>query len=287
MAALTFRADDGTRLAASSWGSSRSPTVLLVHGAGQTRHAWRDTARRIAEFGWHAVAVDLRGHGDSDWSRDGRYEIESFVGDLRSVADQLGSPVLVGASLGGTIALVAVGESDRRFATALVLVDIVTRPNPTGAERVRTFMRSGLAGFASLEEAADAVATYLPSRERPTDLSGLRKNLRQRDDGRWVWHWDPAFLIPVDERSGQPTRLRVSAQRLDQAAERVSIPTFLVRGGASDVVTDDGEAHLLKLIPAARSVVVPAAGHMVAGDQNDRFADAVLEFLNGPDVARR
>src|SRR5439155_21066479 len=101
-------------------------------------------------------------------------------------------PRLVGASLGGLAALVAVGQSDD-LATALVLVDVTPMVEMDGALRIRDFMVEGLDSFERLEDAADAIAAFIPNRPRPSDLSGLRKNLRQRD-GRWYWHWDPRFM---------------------------------------------------------------------------------------------
>jgi pimeloyl-ACP methyl ester carboxylesterase len=129
-------------------------------------------------------------------------------------------------------------------------------------------------GFASLEEVADAIAAYNPLRRRPRNLDGLRKNVRQHSDGRWYWHWDPAFMRIDDEpqRHIDPERLRV-------AAAHVTIPTLLVRGVQSDVVSDAGLADMLQLIPHAQTVDVEAAGHMVAGDDNDVFADRLQAFL--------
>jgi len=267
-------------LVGDAWGDPAAPPVLLLHGGGQTRHAWGGTARALAAKGWRAIAVDLRGHGESGWSPDGVYGLVPFVGDVRYLANDMadtGTPaVLVGASLGGLASLVAIGEAPHAPATALVLVDVVPRMEPEGVDRIKAFMTSAPDGFANIEEAADAVAAYLHHRPRPDDLSGLRKNLRQRPDGRWVWHWDPAFMT-------QGTRHNEfdDIDRLAAAARAITVPTLLVRGGISDVVSVDGARELQALIPHARLVDVAGAGHMVAGDRNDRFSDAVLTFLDG------
>ena len=123
----------------------------------------------------------------------------------------------------------------------------------------------------------------LPNRKRPNDLSGLRKNVRQRDDGKWVWHWDPRFFNRIGQGNdaGEPTAGRLTPfDRLADASRKIKVPTLLVRGGASDVVSPEGAAELRQLIPHAETVDVAGAGHMVAGDRNDRFNDSVIEFLD-------
>jgi pimeloyl-ACP methyl ester carboxylesterase len=249
-------------------------TVLLLHGGGQTRHSWARSGPRFAEAGWTTVSLDARGHGDSDWAPSGDYSMDGLVGDLRRVVAQLGaSPVLIGASMGGLTSLLAEGEHPGS-ARALVLVDVAPRLESAGTDHILTFMSSAPDGFASLEEVAEAIAAYNPHRKRPTRLDGLRKNVRQGDDGRWRWHWDPAFLRVRDE----PTR-QTAYERLRSAAEQVTVPTLLVRGASSDVVSSEGAAELQQLVPHAQIREVQA-GHMVAGDDNDVFATEVVEFLD-------
>jgi len=267
----------GLRLVGDRWGSHPSRgTVLLLHGGGQTRHSWARTGVRLADAGYLALALDARGHGDSSWDPGGDYSIDTFVADLLAVVATLPErPTLVGASLGGITALLATGEHPG-LARALVLVDVVVAVEPAGVNHIRTFMTSHLGGFSSLEEVADAIAVYNPNRPRPRTLDGLRKNVRRHDDGRWYWHWDPAFMRITDE----PQR-RVDQQRLRAAAARVEIPTLLVRGARSDVVSDAGLTDMLRLIPHAEAVAVGGAGHMVAGDDNDVFAVTLETFLAG------
>jgi non-heme chloroperoxidase len=156
----------------------------------------------------------------------------------------------------------------------LVLVDVVPRIDPAGAERIGAFMRARPDGFASLDEAAQAVADYVPGRPRPSDTSGLQKNLREGDDGRWRWHWDPAFL-------GSFGRFDPTEREADlvEAARRLTLPTLVVRGGLSDVVSEEGVQEFLALVPQAEYVNVADASHMVAGDRNDAFTRAVVSFL--------
>lgn len=249
-------------------------TILLLHGGGQTRHSWSRSGPRFARAGWSTISIDTRGHGDSDWAPDGDYSMDALVADLTAVIDQLGvSPVLVGASMGGLTSLVAEGESPG-LAQALVLVDVAPRIETAGTDRILAFMAAAPDGFDTLEDVADAIAAYNPHRPRPATLDGLRKNVRQGDDGRWRWHWDPAFLRVPDEPARQTAHARLAA-----AAGGITVPTLLVRGQSSDVVSPEGVAELLELVPHAE-VREAAAGHMVAGDDNDVFAAQVTDFLD-------
>ena len=270
-------AGDGIELAATAYGDESARTVLLSHGGGQTRHAWGTAGEVFAERGWYSLSLDLRGHGDSDWAADGAYGMTNFAADLRAVAATCPDrPAFVGASLGGLASLVAAGESEAPVASALVLVDVTPTVEMEGAMRIRDFMLQGMDGFASLEEAADVIAAYVPNRPRPKDLSGLRKNLRERD-GRWHWHWDPRFIRARSGIDGQEGL--VDHDRLAAAAARVTIPTLLVRGRMSDIVSEEGVRELQQLVPHAEVVDVAGAGHMVAGDRNDAFNDAVVDFI--------
>ena len=263
---------DGLTLAADIAGPTGAPTVILGHGGGQTRHSWDKCELQLAEAGYFAINYDLRGHGDSDWSRDGEYTMEARADDLRRVAAAGSRPfALVGASMGGVTALVAATLG--LDAAAIVLVDIVPKMNLAGADKVRGFMGASPNGFASLEEAADAISAYYPDRPRPKDLSGLHKNLRLGDDGRYRWHWDPRMMADM---RGDPRRL---LETMDAADWTDRIPTLLIRGMKSDIVDDDGVADLRRRIPALEVADIRGAGHMVAGDRNDEFNAAVIEFL--------
>jgi pimeloyl-ACP methyl ester carboxylesterase len=271
---------DGLRLAADAVGDPKNPPCLLAHGGGQTRHSWHHTAEVLAQAGWYAVSMDLRGHGDSDWSPTGGYLLDDFCRNTISVTRYLGRPVLIGASLGGTSALAAMGATRTDpCGRALVLVDVAPHIEPAGADRILDFMSEHMtSGFASLDEVADAVHAYNPHRPRPSDLSGLHKNVRQREDGRWYWHWDPAFMSirPTDDEA-RTRQHRTDV--LEDAARSLQVPTLLVRGRRSDLLSENGAHEFLKMVPHARYVDVGGAGHMVAGDRNDAFGTAVVEFL--------
>lgn len=277
MTELRLRGHEGVTLAAHALGDPAAPPVLLLHGGGQTRHAWSGTARALADRGFYAVTLDLRGHGESDWSPDGSYRAAHFFADVEAVVATFAiPPVIVGASLGGAIGLFVAAAKNVRV-RALVLVDIALRAEMEGVERIVRFMESGSGGFASLEDAADAIAAYLPHRRRPLRVDGLKKNLRLRD-GRWYWHWDPAML-----QSLKIGDLRASGAFVD-AAKRLDVPVLLVRGEQSDVVSEEIAREFLEIVPAARYVDVGGAHHMVAGDANDPFTQAVVDFVD--DVVR-
>lgn len=280
-ATIELSGHDGIELAATVAGDPAAPAVLLAHGGGQTRHSWHTTTAHLGASGWYAVSIDLRGHGDSEWSPDGSYTLEVFRDDLIAVAATLDRPVMIGASLGGTAALAALGHTaDRPCGRALVLVDVAPHIETTGADRIRDFMTEHVdTGFASLEEVADAVHAYNPHRPRPRDLDGLRKNVRRRDDGRWYWHWDPAFMRPRSVDNDE-TRIRlIRREVLEDAARSLTVPTLLVRGRQSDLLSEQGARDFLAMVPHAELADVGGAGHMVAGDRNDAFNDAVVGFL--------
>lgn len=269
-----FVTSSGISLAATVVGSAAGPPVVLTHGAGQTRNAWRATAQWLAAAGFQAVTVDMRGHGDSQWAPDARYDRDALVDDLVDVCLALAtSPALVGASSGGMTSLLAVGEG-RIDASALVLVDVVPELELDGVQPIVAFMTAYPDGFATLDAAAQAVAEYLPHRPRPVTVDGLRRNLRCGADGRWRWHWDPRFLGGALEE-----RLRLTP-RAQEAVASLEIPTLLVRGAASDVVSVAGVESFLEAAPHAEYLDVTGAGHMVAGDDNDRFGSALVGFLS-------
>jgi pimeloyl-ACP methyl ester carboxylesterase len=277
----TFLGANGNRLVASEMGAAGRP-VLLLHGGGQTRHAWSKTARRLAEAGFHAVTLDQRGHGDSEWPPEGGYAFTDFADDAAAVAQQLAAeqnakPIAIGASLGGIAALLALARAGGPVFGGLILVDIVPQMDPKGVDHIQGFMRARAAeGFATIEEAAEAVAAYLPHRPRPTSLDGLKKNLRRHPDGRWRWHWDPRFL---DGPRSINTDWEEVGRTLDAATRALAVPTLLVRGGSSELVTNEAARAFIAAAPGAEYVDVADARHMVAGDRNDVFANAILHFL--------
>ena len=285
--AVRFEGRDGLLIAGDRRGRPEDAPVVFLHGGGQTRHSWHGTATAVASAGWQAITLDARGHGESAWSDVGDYRLSSFAEDVHLVVDRLAErPVLVGASLGGLTAILLTGELHPGVARGVVLVDIIPDMEQAGADRIQSFMAEHAAdGFASLEEVADAVAAYNPHRPRPTDLAGLRKNVRERD-GRFYWHWDPRF---IGGTADFPPSEVADAPRLHEAVARMvaDVPVMLVRGRASDLVSAEKAAEFCRRYPSVEFVDVTGAGHMVAGDRNDAFTAAVVRFLSElrPDAA--
>jgi pimeloyl-ACP methyl ester carboxylesterase len=276
---VAFRGVDDLSLVADEWNRGAEsaegrPTILMLHGGGQNRYSWKNTGQILADAGFHVVAMDSRGHGDSDRSPTANYALETLCADTLQVLYQISRPVvLIGASMGGMTGILAAHEAGPELVAKLVLVDVVPRYEKDGSARIRDFMFSHVHGFDSLDEAAEAVAVYLPHRTTPRSPEGLKKNLRLRD-GRWYWHWDPAFLTkPEDDPF---TRV----DKLEQAAINLEIPILLIRGKLSDVVSAEGVEEFLAKVPHAEFVELSEAGHTAAGDDNDAFSEVVVRFVN-------
>ncbi|OLT18637.1 hypothetical protein BJF78_00535 [Pseudonocardia sp. CNS-139] len=265
-------AADGLTLAGDAWGDPPWDAVLL-HGGGQTRSAWGRTGSRLHAHGLSVLSVDLRGHGTSAWDEAGRYSFRDHGRDLAAILAANPRPVIaVGASLGGSTSLHAALLRPEKF-RAVVLVDIAPTMQRTGVNRIVGFMRSHPDGFASIAEAQSAVAAYQSHRRRPPG-DGLRRNLRETPDGRWVWHWDPRTLDFANE--GWYLRQQ---EDMTAAIRALDVPVILVRGAESDVIVDSDVAYFAALGAHTRHVEVPNARHMVAGDENDVFLDQIIAEL--------
>lgn len=268
----TIISRDQLVLVADDLGPLGAPVVILLHGGGQTRHSWSGAARALSAQGYRVINFDSRGHGESGWSDEGAYSLDDRVADLEAIVAQIDQPfALVGASLGGATSIHAVASAMRP--AAVVLVDIVPHPEPEGISRIVNFMRGHPKGFATLDEAVDAVAAYNPERPRPRDPKGLLRNLRHRKDGRYYWHWDPRIV------ADRPQVYHETMQQSAGALADIGVPVMLVRGLKSDVVSDAGVAAFRELVPALEVADVGGAGHMVAGDRNDAFNASVIGFL--------
>lgn len=270
---------DGLALATQHWRGEREPALVFAHGFGQTRHAWNGSARTLAGQGYDTTTFDARGHGESGRLADGDYHMEQFVTDLLAVTKHATpssgrKPVLVGASMGGLLGMVAAGEPAHACPfSALILVDITPRWETKGVERILGFMRAHPDGFASYDEAATAIEAYLPHRRERKTEEQLKPLLREGADGRLRWHWDPAMLDGVVHESEryQP--------RLFAAAANIQVPVLLLSGARSDVVSAHTVDEFLRVVPHARHVSLADATHMVAGDANDAFTREIARFL--------
>ncbi|ODP38478.1 hypothetical protein BFL28_13800 [Sphingomonas turrisvirgatae] len=265
----------GNRIAIERTGAPGASAVILLHGGGQKRQSWRRTGKQLAAAGWQAIACDVRGHGDSDPAPDGDYGYDRLVEDATSLIQAAGGrAVLVGASLGGKIALAAAGRLPPDMIRALVLVDAVPRSLESGIARVASILRPPPDGFDSPQAAAAALAATNGTATAPDAGARLQRNMRRDAAGRWHWHWDPRFFDPSHGLGIQP-----ALTRLEDAARRVTAPTLLVRGELSDVTDAAGAAALAACIAHLEIAVIAGAGHMVVGDRNDTFDAILLDFL--------
>jgi pimeloyl-ACP methyl ester carboxylesterase len=276
---VKFLGAEGNTIVADCYGASGGQLAILLHGGGQTRHSWRRTADALARRGYHAVVYDHRGHGDSDWVSSGRYELPDFAADLCAVVGQLdpgSAPALVGASLGGLTSLTAVGGAMLSPISAIVLADVVHRANPAGAGQLRSFMDANPDGYATLEEAAAAIEQHMPHRTGRRNLEGLARNMRQRADGRWRWHWDPAFMA---KRQSSGQRFGGGSPQLLDAIRNIDVPLLLARGDRSEIVTPELAKEFRVLLPSADYVELEGVGHMVSGDDNAPFTRVLVDYL--------
>lgn len=270
----TFIGAQGQTIVAERVGEG--PPVLLAHGGGQTRAAWTKVSRALAEEGYQAIAIDMRGHGESEWSPSGAYHFSDFAADLIAISETLqGKPSVVGASLGGLAGLLAEGELRPGIFTSLTLVDVTPQLEPEGVAHILGFMTAHIdEGFATAEEAAAAIGAYLPHRKQRGPSETLERYLRRCDDGRLRWHWDPRFITAANQSLPEDSEARFVA-----AARRLDLPVHLIRGASSNLVSSEAAQQFLRFAPHATYTDIAGAGHMVVGDRNDAFTDAIVRFL--------
>ena len=245
-----------------------------------------DARARSATRGWRGYSVDLRGHGDSEWAADGDYTLDALSGDVLAISRTFDTPpALVGASLGGISSLAAIGEHpDEDVARALVLVDVAPRIEEAGPRcaSARSWPSTWTTGFASLDEVADAIQRVQPAPAPPDRTSaGSRRTCASGDDGRWYWHWDPAFISRQARRQGRDALVaRRSGAAPGRGARAHASRRCSSAAGSATCSARRARRSCSQLVPHARLVDVAGAGHMVAGDRNDLFNDAVVGFLD-------
>jgi pimeloyl-ACP methyl ester carboxylesterase len=270
-----FTGGDGQRLAADQYGPDERTPVLLIGGLGQTRHSWTRAAKRIAATGRRAITLDMRGHGESERAPDGRYGYPQQVGDIVAVVRAIGRPVVVaGNSLGGKIGLAAAGSAGPDVVAGLTMVDTVPRSRAEGIASVTGPMASPAEGFASPADAAAQVALGRGEPVTATLVERLQRNMRRDGSGRWHWHWDQRYLDPAQQIGSG-----AGSDMLEAFARRVRVPALLAWCELSEVVDAAGINALRAIMPQLEVEVIEGARHMIVGDQNDAFANALVAFL--------
>lgn len=262
---------DGLALVGERMDASSSPSVLFAHGFGQTRQSWSGAQSALACQGIGSIAWDMRGHGESGRNSDAlHYQAEQFADDVHLLSKQFETkPLLVGASMGGLTGMMV--QARHEAFAALVLVDVTPRWEIAGVARIMAFMNAFPHGFDSYEHAADVIASYLPHRRERKSSKQLQFLLREHQ-GRLMWHWDRRMLTEFVEHSEH------LQDDIREAARQIKVPTLLISGGKSDIVSKHTVEDFLQLVPHALHHHLPDATHMVAGDDNDAFNDTLLNF---------
>jgi pimeloyl-ACP methyl ester carboxylesterase len=256
------------------WGPAAAPAVLCLHGGGQTAYMYEELGAALRER-YHVLAPDLPDHGDSDPTPDhGRQALAATIAPLCTHFG-LGRVAIVGASLGGIVA-VTYASAHPEHVAAIALIDVGHRLEEEGVRRIIDFMRKH-ESFASLEEAAAEIAPYLPHRKE-VRAESLTRNLRQRPDGRWVWkHGFNRRLRAEGAEQGRDWTHVIAG--LDGDAARLRCPVLVLRGAASDVLSNQGAEEVAALIPNARLAIVEKAGHLAAGDNPASTVNLIASFL--------
>ncbi len=263
---------DGLRLHYLDWGTKGLPPMVLLHGFAVTAHAW-DFFSLTARTSFHVHALDHRGHGESAWAPDGDYRRERHAADLVTVVNALGlsSLVLVGHSLGGSVALLAATQMPERV-RALVIVDSTLGPRH-GVSAIQRFTQ-GPDIFPSLDAFADYAASLNPRRTRAGLLRTLQFNAHQLPDGQWTWKYDKKLRDP------ERPRLPPDFEAMWSALTTLPCPILYVRAGEGSHLADEFVPVLESLAPRVRIVTVPDAAHSVMGDNPVAFAAVVRGFLD-------
>jgi pimeloyl-ACP methyl ester carboxylesterase len=289
--ALRVPASDGLSLHVLEWSREGTPLVF-VHGFGNDAHIWDDAAPAVASY-YRTLAVDLRGHGDSDRDAECRYDYEFHVADLEAVLAKLGVErlVLVGHSLGGRIGTLFAGRHPDRMA-GLVIVDSAPELDVRGTVRISVDLQKnssgGSASFASEAEYRDVLAHNYPAASREALARMAQHGLRQRDDGRFEPKLDPAWFTGRRDAGTDAGAMRAREERLTRemwdALARVPCPTLVVRGAASDVLSPDVADRMVEeVLRHGRLAVIPRAGHSVMVDNPEAFRAALTGFVLGED----
>jgi pimeloyl-ACP methyl ester carboxylesterase len=265
------------------WSEGGVP-LLLLHGFGNEAHIWDDFAPAVAPY-YRTLALDHRGHGDSAWDPERRYEQDAMLGDIEAAtaALEIDRVVLIGHSLGGRLSTLFAGRHPQRMA-GLVLVDIGPELDPRGVTRIRMETASSVnPRFESIEEYARLLSLHYPAAKPHAILRMARHGLRQDEDGRLVLKMDPALRggfvdSEAPEQAAERERKTIAAQW--EALARVPCPTLVVRGAASDVFAQDTADKMVdEVLRNGSLAVVPQAGHSVMTDNPGGFLEAVTNFV--------
>jgi pimeloyl-ACP methyl ester carboxylesterase len=264
----------GLRLHYQEWGSPSAPAIVMLHGFGVSGHMFDEFADRMQDH-YHLIAIDQRGHGDSEWADNGDYSRTAFVNDLDGFTKSLGIDrfILIGHSMGGLNSVAYTVDHPERV-RALVLVDVGPESAKEGVDNIVRFTQGP--DELEFEEFVQMAHHFNQRRSMENIRERMRHRLRPTENGKYTWKFDRRFR---DKESGLRIGSELSNDESWQLFRRVSVPTLLVRGADSDVLSEEVAQRAAREMPRARLVVVPSAGHSVPGDNPDDFTAAVRDFL--------
>jgi esterase len=258
------------------WGDPDAPPLVLIHGGNQSAHSWDLVSLHLADR-FHVYALDQRGHGDSEWSRDADYSVPALTADARGFIAQLGlvDPIIVGHSLGGLVTMTLAAESPS-LPRALVIVDTAPEISHEGSQAVRNFILAN-AEFDSIDQFVERVVKYDPYRSPEHIQRTVRYNLLERADGRFIAKsdrmlHDAEFAKRRPMGAGRPVNI--------DSVRAIDCPTLVVRGGESEVLERDSAERFASALPRGQLAEVPKAGHNVHGQNTPGFLEAVRPFLD-------
>jgi len=266
---------NGLRFHYLEWGEPDTPTILMLHGYGQTCHSWDFAALSLCDR-YRVLALDQRGHGDSDWSTNGDYSLPAYQRDITTIVDalDLATFLLIGLSMGGRNALAYAAQHSHRV-EGMILVDSAPEHRPAGADAVRRFV-SEQDELDSFEEFVSRVKGYNSRRTEEQIRGSLQHNLKQLPNGKWTWKYDKV-LRSIEHL---PKQDRHTTLHLWNYVNRVRCPTLLIRGSESDMISKDAAEEVCRKIPDCQLTIVENAGHLVPGDNPSKFNEAVSDFLS-------
>lgn len=262
---------NGMQLHYLDWGNADKPKMLLLHGGAQSAHSW-DFFCLSLRTDFHIVAVDQRGHGDSDWSDAGEYDTKFHVADLNSFSDAIGydSFILIGLSMGGRNAYSFAAKYPEKV-DRLIIIDVGPDIQAEGRRHIQEFLE-GTETFESFDWLVERVKRFNPRRPEKQIRGSLINNLKQMEDGRWTWKHDRRGGIRRD-RGGEMN------EAAWQDLANVQASTLVVRGAESNILSLQTATKMSRTIAQSRLVEVPKAGHLVQGDNPVEFEQVVRDFL--------
>jgi esterase len=257
------------------WGNRHLPPIVFLHGGALNAHTW-DLVCLALRDEYRCLALDQRGHGDSDWSHEADYSMGAQLADTKGFADHLGFDkfILVGMSLGAINSLAFATNHPERL-EKLVIIDAGPEMRRPGSSRIRDFV-NGVADTVTIEAIIEKALEFNPRRDPKILRRSLMHALRQQPDGTWKWKYDRRRFQALDQETHRAERAKLA-----DGLSRIICPTLVVRGGDSDVFHEEDAERLAARLPHGRKVTIPRAGHTVQGDNPKDLVTELRRFFAG------